>query len=177
MKGFNKLVLAISVLLLIASCNKKDVPQKTYFFTFNVKMSNKINEPTILNGYYGTMNLYKGDFSKTDSLNTREPVPARFEILLFEESTKEILDKTSYLKDGKVFYDLKKIKQAEIEPKIIITPNKNGFYQFDPNDADFLAIICINKRTGYYPGGLGMLQSPNGSTRKLDMRIDYQATF
>ncbi|MFT6871380.1 MAG: hypothetical protein ACJAVN_000378, partial [Roseivirga sp.] len=94
MRGFNKLVLAISVLLLVASCNKKDVPQKTYFFTFNVKMSNKINEPTILNGYYGTMNLYKGDFSKTDSLNTREPVPARFEILLFEESTKEILDKT-----------------------------------------------------------------------------------
>lgn len=177
MRGLNKLVLAISVLLLVASCNRKNVPQKTYFFTFNVKISKRITEPTIINGYYGTMNLYKGDFSKTDSLNTKEPVPERFEILLFETSKKEILDGVSYLKDGTVFYDLKKLKKAEVEAKFIITPNKSGFYQFDPNDNDYLALICINKSTGYYPGGLGTLQSPNGSTRKLEMRIDYQATF
>lgn len=177
MRGLNKLVLAVSVLLLVASCNKKNVPQKTYFFTFNVKMSKKITEPTIINGYYGTMHLYKGDFSKTDSLNTNEPVPARFEILLFEADKKEILDGASYLKDGKVFYDLKKLKKAEVEPKIIITPNKSGFYQFDPNDANYLALICINKRTGYYPGGLASLVSPNGSTKKLDMRVDYEAKF
>ncbi|OEK00586.1 hypothetical protein BFP97_03280 [Roseivirga sp. 4D4] len=177
MRGVNKLVLAIAVLLLAASCNKKDVPQKDYFFTFKVKMSKKITEPTIINGYYGTMNLYKGDFSVSDSTNTKQPVPATYEILLFETSQKDVIDATSYLKDGKLFYDLKKIKKAKVEAKFIITPNKSGFYQFDPNDADYLALICINKRTGYYPGGMATLPSPNGSTRKLDMRVDYQATF
>ncbi|MBO3697687.1 hypothetical protein [Roseivirga sp. E12] len=177
MRGLNKLVLAISVLLLAASCNKKDVPQKNYFFTFNVKIGKRVTEPTIINGYYGTMNLYKGDFSATDSANVKQPVPARFEILLFETSKKEAIDAASYIENGKVFYNLKQIKKADVKPKFIITPNKSGFYQFDPNDADYLALICVNKRTGYYPSGLGTLPSPGGVTRKLDMRVDYQATF
>lgn len=177
MRGLNKLVLAVSVLLLVASCNKKDVPQKNYFFTFNVKIGKRITEPTIINGYYGTMNLFKGDFSATDSANVKQPEPARYEILLFETNQKEALDASSYIKDGKIFYNLKQIKKADVKPKFIITPNKSGFYQFDPNDHDYLALICINKRTGYYPGGMANLPSPNGSTKKLDMKVDHQATF
>lgn len=177
MRGLNKLVLAIAVLIAVASCNKKDVPQKSYFFSFKVKMSKRISEPTIINGYYGQMNLYKGDFSVKDSTNTNEPVPASYPILIYQAVHKDKIEATSYLKDGKIFYNLKEIKKLDIEPKIVLTPNKAGFYQFDPNSNEYVALIRINKRTGYYSGGLGSFFSRETQLRQLEIKVDHQATF
>ncbi len=177
MRGLNKLVLAIAVLIAVASCNKKDVPQKSYFFSFKVNISNKITEPTIINGYYGQMNLYKGDFSVQDSTNTKTPVPASYTVLIYEAANKDKIEATAYTKNDKKFYSLKKIKKQDIQPKFVLTPNKKGFYQFDPNDNEYVALICINKRTGYFPGGLGTLPAPNNELRQLEMRVDHQATF
>ncbi len=177
MRGLNKLVLAIAVLIAVVSCSKKDVPQKSYFFSFKVNISNKITEPTIINGYYGQMNLYKGDFSVQYSTNTKSPVPASYTVLIYEAANKDKIEAAAYTKDGKKFYRLKDIKKQEIKPKFTLIPNKSGFYQFDPNDNDYVALICINKRTGYFPGGLGSLSAPDNQLRQLEMRVDHQATF
>lgn len=180
MRGLSKLVLALSILLVVASCGKKDVPLTTYFFTYKVAISKKIKEPTIINGYYGQMNLYKGDFSaKNDStgVSAKLPEPAEYGILLYEMQNKQAIDSASFIKDGTVFYDLKKLKKAEIEPKIVLIPNKYGFYQFDNNGTSYLALFRMNKRTGYYPGGLGTLEGLVNTLKEQEMRIDYQATF
>lgn len=180
MRGLSKLVLALSILLVVASCGKKDVPVTTYFFTYKVAINKKIKEPTIINGYYGQMNLYKGDFSaKNDSTGTsaKQPESANYSILLYEMQHKELIDSASFIKDGTLFYNLKKLKKAEIEPKYELIPNKSGFYQFDNNGASYLALIRMNKRMGYYPGGLGMLKGLINTLKEQEIRIDYQATF
>lgn len=180
MRGLSKLVLALSILLVVASCGKKNVPLTNYFFTYKVAIKKKILEPTIINGYYGQMKLYKGDFSaKNDSTNTtvKTPQPANYSILLYEMQNKEAIDAVSDTKDGTLFYNLKKLKKAEIEPKFEIVPNKSGFYQFDNNGSSYLVLIRLNKRTGFYPGGIGTLEGQTNTLKEQEMRVDYQATF
>jgi len=180
MRGLNKLFLALSILLVVASCGKKDVPQKVRFFTFKVAINRKIVEPTIINGYYGQMNLYKGDFAtKNDStgLVAKQPEPARYSILVYEAQNKAAIDSAGYMKNGKQFYNLKKLKKAEIQPKYEVIPNKSGFYQIDNSNTPYLVLICLNKRTGYFPGGVGTLPGLTGELKQLEMRVDHQATF
>ena len=180
MRGLSKLVLALSILLVVASCGKKNVPLTNYFFTYKVAIKKKILEPTIINGYYGQMNLYKGDFStKNDSTgtSTKLPQPVNYSILLFEESQKEILESVVYSKGNTKYYDLGKLKKQDIQPKFEIVPNKSGFYQADTNGTAYLVLIRLNKRQGYYSGGLGTLKAVNNELINLEMRIDYDATF
>ncbi|MFY0592342.1 hypothetical protein [Roseivirga sp.] len=176
----NKLFVAFTILLFVASCGKKDVPQKTFSFTFKVAIKKQILEPTIINGYYGQMNLYKGDFrAKNDStgLSENQPVPARYSILLYEMQNKDAIDSAGYTKDGKQYYDLKKLKKADVQPKYEIIPNKSGFYQIDNNGISYLTLICLNKKTGYFPGSVGTLPGLSGELKQLEMRIDNNATF
>lgn len=177
MKGLHKLVFALSIMLVAVSCGKKNVPQSSYFFTFKVRISKKITEPTIVNGYYGQMNQYKNNTSsKTDSLSivngNRQTV--NYSILLFETNKKDIIESVSYTKDGLKFYDLKKLKKEDVKPKFIIIPNKKGFYQVDNNDKAYHVLIRINKKTGYYPGGLGTFEKLNNELKQLEMKVDLR---
>ncbi len=175
MKGLHKLVFAFSILLMVASCGKKNSTPTRHFFTYKVAISNKIKEPTIVNGYYGHMNLYEGDFSTQDSTKTPEAVDKC--ILLFETKNKDFIESTSYMKDGVKFYNLKKLKKEGIEAKFEIIPNKHGFYQVDNNSTSYLALIRLNKKTGYYKGGLHTLDILNNELKSLEFRIDYKAKF
>ncbi|OEK04968.1 hypothetical protein [Roseivirga misakiensis] len=180
MRGSNKLVVAVAILLIVGSCGKKNVPQNTFFYTFKVAIKKQITEPTIISGYYGQMNLYKGDFSvKNDStgVSEKKPVPARYSILLYEARNKGAIDSAAYTKNEKQYYNLKKLKKASIEPKFEVVPNKSGFYQIDNNGTPYLVLICLNKKTGYFPGGVGTLPGLSSELKQLEMRVDNEATF
>lgn len=177
MRGLSKLVLALSILLVVASCGKKDIPLTNYFFTYKVAIKKKITEPTIINGYYGQMNLYKGNFSEDLGEEGKKPQAANYGILLFEESQKELLEAVVYSKGNTKFYDLSKLKKQDIQPKFEIIPNKSGFYQVDTNGVAYMVLIRLNKRQGYYSGGLGTLKAVTNELINLEMRIDYDAVF
>jgi len=170
-------------ILAISSCNKKNTPskKKDYLFTYNVRVSNKITEPTIISGFHGTVMKYEGDFMpKMDATGadvTNKPEVVRNEILIYTADLKGKLDSATYTDDGVTFYSLKKLKKAKVKPKYIIRPNKSGFYQIDLGTGEYLALIKINKKKAYFNGGVRTLQGTSDKLTKLEMRIDYKATF
>ncbi len=167
----------------LGSCKKKNTPtKKNYFFTYNVRISNKITEPTIISGYYGKVQKYEGDFQPKQDLETneaivRKPEPVRNEILIYTADQKGKIDSVAFQDNGFTFYDLKKLKKAKVEPKYIIKPNKSGYYQIDLGNGEFLALIRIKKNRGYFNGGVRTLKATAGSLKELEMMIDYKATF
>ena len=170
-------------LLALSSCNKKNTPskKKDYLFTYNVRVSNKITEPTVISGYHGKVLKYEGDFMpKMDASGnnaTNKPEAVRNEILIYTADMKGKIDSAAY-NDGDVqFYSLKKLKKAKVKPKYIIKPNKSGFYQIDLGTGEYLALIKINKKKAYFNGGVRTLTGTSDKLTELDMRIDYKATF
>lgn len=167
----------------LSSCNKKSKPLKPgYFFTYNVRIANKITEPTIISGFHGKVLNYEGDFQpkinpETKEAIVREPETVRNEILIYTADLKGKIDSAAFEDNGFTFYNLKKLKKAKVKPKYIIRPNKSGFYQLDLGTGEYLALIRIKKNRGYFNGGVRTLSATTGSLKELDMMIDYKATF
>ena len=178
------LALLSLTLLVLGSCKKKSAPtQKEYFFTYKVKISRKITEPTIISGFYGKVMKYEGDFQPAIDPETRqaaparEPEPSRTQILIYTADQKEKFEAASYTDDGITFYNLKKLKKAGAKPKYIVTPNKSGFYQLDLGTGEYLALLRVKKNRGYFNGGVRTLNATTGNLQELEMRVDYNATF
>ena len=167
----------------LSSCNKKSKPtKKDYFFTYNVRIANKIKEPTIISGYHGKVLNYEGDFQPKINPDTKEavirkPEAVRNEILIYTADLKGKIDSVAFQDNGFTFYDLKKLKKAKVKPKYIVRPNKRGFYQLDLGTGEYLALIRIKNTRGYFNGGVRKLTATTGTLKELDMMIDYKATF
>lgn len=176
-----KKVLGLLIMvLLVAACKKESTPKSSdgYFFDYKVSISNKIEEPTIINGYYGYVHEYKGNFMPNpEAAEPKKPKVVTNQILFFDAVWKEEIEKTAITKDGIKFYDLRKIKQENIQPKFFIYPNKQGFYQFDTNGRKYVGLIQVTKRLGYMNGGLKEFGGLNNQLINYEMRIDYDATF
>ena len=170
-KAFGLLAL---VVLLVSGCKKGDLPQESYYFTFKVKIDNRITEPTIVNGFYGTLIDKNGKVkSKKDTVQENTNPIARNAIYLFETEHKDEIEKTALESKGKTVYSLKKIQKADIKPKFIIIPNKHGFFQFDTSNIPYLALIRVKGNLAYNQSGLVPLPALTGELIKLDLILDY----
>lgn len=172
------ILFSIALSVLAVSCKKDTVPQQDdYYFTFRVKMSNKINQPTIINGYYGHVLLYDGNFMPTTDGPAKTPDTVRNELYVYEASLLDSLEQGKIQIEGGEFYDLKKLDKNNIKPKFIIKPNKSGFYQIDTNAKEYLMLIKVTDRLGYNNGGPLKIGGNPGLLMNLDPRIDYDATY
>lgn len=175
-----KRLLAITLFtsFLVLGCKKDNTPVAgNYYFNYKVRISDKIEEPTIINGYYGKVRKYEGDFMPSPDTEAREPEVAKNIILFFEARFQEEIEETVFTKDGTQFYNLKAIEKKGIQPKVIIFPNDDGFYQIDTNANEYVALIRINAKRGYFNGGLQKFGGLNNELKEQEMRIDYNATF
>lgn len=172
------LSLVIIAIFALSSCKKKNTPQKDdYFFTYNVKIHKKILEPTIISGFYGKVMRYEGNFMPSPGVEPRTPEVADNEILVFTADLKSKIEEAAIEENGLTFYNLKKLKKAEVKPKYIIKPNKSGFYQMDLGAGDYCFLIAIKNNRGYYNGGLQTITTKDGALKELEMRVDYDASF
>ena len=170
-KAFRFLVL---IMVIISGCRKDEVPQKSFYFSFRVNISNKITEPTIVNGYYGTLTDKNGKVKlKKNAIEENITTVAQNCIYLFGVDKKEAIEEVSFEKNGKIVYDLKQLKKADIKPKFIIIPNKSGFFQFDSGDQPYLPLIEVKGNLGYYPTPLAPLPAQTGALLKLDIALDF----
>lgn len=166
-----RIKITLSALLIFAiavSCKKESVPQKPTDFNFKVKMSDKINDATIISGLYGHLKKFDG----LDSVG----IPVQNSILLYDIEHKETIEGVAYQSEGTTFYDLKKLKKKDIEPKFTVIPNKNGFYQFDLGDLEYCVLIEVKKNTGYYRGGMQVIKGASDQLNDRELRIDYKST-
>jgi hypothetical protein len=175
-----KTILSLFIIFTLAlSCKKKDAekPEKVYSFNYRVKISNRINEPTIISGYYGHVMEYKGNFMPSPEAEPNKPKPVENKILLYSVDHKEAIEASAFQENGITFYNLRKLKKMDIEPKYTVLPNKQGYYQFDLGDKEYFAIIEIKKSKGYFNGGAKLVKGSVSTLEELEMRIDYEATF
>jgi len=175
-----KVLFALVAVLALYGCGKKNNPQSTqgYFFDYKVRMNNKQNEPTIVNGYWGHVKEYKGNFMPDPSAEKpKEPKTRTNRIVFYEADFKSVIEEATIERNGTTFYDMSKISEADIEPKFYIYPNRNGFYQFDTNGRKYIGFIQISKRLLYMNGGIKEFGGLNNQLINFDMRIDYDATF
>ena len=176
MRG-KSILLGLVLVTVVFSCRKKEIPiQEDHYFSFEIKISNKITEPTIINGYYGHVLEYKGDFMPSTDGNINKPDTVKNALYFYEISFLEQIQQSKVQKNGTDFYDLKLLAKNEVLPKFIIKPNKSGFYQIDTNKKEYLVLIEARKNLGYFNGG-PMKLSTNNQLIFMDMRIDYDATF
>lgn len=178
MRGKTTLLLIVLTVFLVA-CKKNDVPvQDDYFFSYKIKVSNRISEPTIINGYYGHVLLYEGNFMPSTDGETKKPDTVRNELYFYEASHLEKIQEAKFQKNGTDFYDLKQLHKAEVQPKFIVVPNKSGFFQLDTNKDEYLVLIKVGKNRGYFNGGpLKVGHQTASDLRMRNMNIDYEATF
>lgn len=175
-----RILIAVLGLFVLWGCKKDSTPQSAegYFFDYNVRMDNDINEPTIINGYYGHVKEYKGNFMPNPSLEEqKKPAIATNRLVFYEVAFKDDIATAAIERDGTTFYDMSKISDLDIEPKYYIYPNKEGFYQFDTNGRKYVGFIQVSKRLLYMNGGLKEFGGLNNELINFDMRIDYDATF
>jgi len=158
---------ALLVFAVAVSCKKESVPQKPLDFNFKVKMSKRINDATIISGFYGHLKEYVGQ----DSVG----VPVQNSILLYDITHKEAIESVAYQSEGTTFYDLKKLKKQDIKPKLTVIPNKQGFYQFDLGDLEYCVLIEVKKNTGYYRGGMQVFKGTSDQLNDRELRIDYKS--
>jgi len=173
-------LLVLSFMALLLGCKKDSTPKSAegYFFDYKVRIDNDINEPTIINGYYGLVREYKGNFMPDPtSEKQREPKLATNRLVFYEAAFKDEIASAAIERNGTTFYDMSKIRNEEIEPKFYIYPNRNGFYQFDTNGRKYIGFIQISKRLLYLNGGITEFDGLNNQLINFDMRIDYDATF
>ncbi len=175
---YKGLLIILTLTLSVFGCKKNNVPvQDDYYFTFNVKISNKIQEPTIINGIHGHVLEYNGNFMPTSDGEVNAPDTVRNELYLYESSMLNDLQEATYEDDGTKFYNLKQLEENGIEPKFIVSPNKHGFYQVDTNDKEYLVLIEVKKGVGYYNGGALQVGGQTVRLLNLNMKIDHNATF
>lgn len=161
----------LSALLIFAvavSCKKESVPQKPVGFSFKVKMSKRINDATIISGFYGHLKEFVGQ----DSVG----VPVQNSILLYDITHKEAIEGVAYQSNGTTFYDLKKLEKMDINPKLTVIPNKTGFYQFDLGDLEYCVLIEAKRNTGFYRGGMQVFKGVSDQLNDRELRLDYKST-
>lgn len=158
---------ALLILTVVASCKKESIPQSSTNFTFKVKMSKRINDATIISGFYGHLKKYED----LDSVG----IPVQNNILLFDIAHKEAIEGVAYQNGGTTFYDLKKLQKMDIKPKLTVIPNKKGFYQFDLGDLEYCVLIEVKKNTGYYKGGMQIFKGASDQLNDREIRIDYKS--
>jgi hypothetical protein len=172
------LPLILLALFVLGSCKKKNTPQKEdYFFTYHVRVSKNIVEPTIISGFHGKVMNYEGDFQPSPDVDPRVPEPVRNEILVFTANLKDKIEAVAYQEEGITFYNLKKLKKQEVLPKYIVKPNKSGFYQMDLGTGEYCFLIRVSKTRGYINGGVQTIKTDATQLKEMEMRIDYKATF
>ena len=172
------LVITLFTSLTVLGCKKDNTPVATnYYFNYKVRISDKIDEPTIINGYYGKVRKYEGNFMPSPDTEARQPEVAENILLFFEARFEEEIAETEITKNGTTFFNLKAIEKKGIQPKVIVFPNDDGFYQIDTNGNEYIALIRINAKHGYYNGGLQKFGGLNNELKEHEMRIDYNATF
>lgn len=178
MQGKSALLMFVLTIFLV-SCKKEQVPvQDDYYFSYKVKISNKLEEPTVINGYYGHVLLYEGNFLPSTDGPTKKPDSVRNSLYFYEISKLEQLQQAKVQKSGTDFYDLKKLEKEDVLPKFIVEPNKQGFYQIDTNKDEYLVLIEARKNLGYYNGGpLKVGHQEANQLRLMNMNIDYNASF
>ena len=179
-----KVFLLVMSVLVLAGCKKDSVPKKkkVYEFTYKIRMPKKITEPTIISGFYGKVMKYEGNFmpsvnNETDEAIVKKPVPAQNEILVYPAEFKDKIVSVAYEEEGITFYDLKKLKKLKVNPKYVIKPSKEGFYQLDLATGDYCVLLKIKKKKAYYNGGVATLSATTSDLKELEMRIDYNASF
>ncbi|WP_420387005.1 hypothetical protein [Roseivirga sp.] len=172
------ILLGLLLTTLIVGCKKDEVPvQDDYYFTYEIKISNRISEPTIINGYYGHVLLFEGDFMPSTEGTAKAPDTVRNELYFYDADKLEALEAAKVQRDGVDFYDLRKLKKDDVTPKYIIKPNKKGFYQIDTNNQNYLVLIEVKKNLGYFNGGPFKAGHETTQLRTRNMNIDYNATF
>ena len=167
---------ALFLLLLVASagCKKDEVPQESYYFTFNVRMSNKINEPTIVSGFYGTMTNKNGKVKlKKNAIEENIKPVAQNKIYLYDADNIEQIRAHATESEDITLYDLRKLEKEDIKPKFIVTPNKSGFFQFDTGDKSYIPLVKVKGNKGYYPEGLKELPILSSELVKMDIVLSY----
>lgn len=175
-----KLGFAICCLVILAGCKRESNPVSAngYFFDYKVRISNNLTEPTIINGYYGKVQEYKGNYMPDPSSEeARKPKVATNRLVFYEADFRELIESAKIERNGTTFYDMSKLGKEELEPKFYIYPNKEGFYQFDTNGRKYIGFIQISKRLLYLNGGIKEFGGLNNQLINFDMRIDYDATF
>lgn len=173
-----RIKILITVLFISAfalSCKKEAALQKPMEFRYQVKIPKKIVDPTIISGFYGHLLKYEGDYSQANPDRQGEPV--QNSILLYEIQHKEAIEGVAYQSNGTTFYDLDKLEDMDIEPKLTVIPNKQGFYQFDLSNNAYCVLVEVKKNTGYYKGGLTVFQGNQEQLNDREIRIDYNASF
>jgi hypothetical protein len=175
-----KLLFILGLTLILFGCKKESNPVSSqgYFFDYNVRMKNGLTEPTIVNGYWGFVKEYKGDFMPNpDAEQAREPKIKTNRLVFYEAEFKDKIEAAAIDRNGTTFYDMSKINKEDLQPKFYIYPNREGFYQFDTNGKKYIGFIQISKRLLYMNGGIKEFGGLNNQLINFDMRIDYEATF
>ncbi len=171
-KAFLFLIVGV---IALSACNKEDIPKEPYYFTFYVKINKRITEPTIVNGYHGTLTDRNGKVKlKKDSIDANITPVAQNDIHLYDATHFDKIQEFAIESSGVTVYDLKKIKKADIKPKFVVTPNKSGFFQFDTGEIEYIPLIAVKGKKGYYPKGLTKLPALTGELIKIDLAIDYK---
>lgn len=175
-----KVLLLVIVFASVAGCKKSSTPQSAagYFFDYSIRIDNDLKEPTIINGYWGYVKEYKGNFMPDPSAESpREPKIAHNRLVFYEAAFRETIEAAAIERNGTTFYDMSKLNKADLAPKYYIYPNRDGLYQFDPNGRKYIGFIQISKRLLYMNGGIKEFGGLNNQLISNDMRIDYDATF
>ena len=160
------LLIATISCVLLQSCQKK-VATATEKFDVNYKVpiSNKIKEPSIISGFFGTVTKTNKKKGTTD--------PSKTAVLIYPFDLKEQIEAVKYEENGVTFYNLKALASQGVLPKYKFIPNKSGFYQMDLGEEQFCILLEVGNKKGYYPGGLGVLSASMSVLMQLDLSADY----
>jgi len=152
--------------VLLQSCNKKTAkPAAKFEVNYNVVISNKVLEPSIISGFFGHMTkMHK---------KSNSPKPSRTPILIFPFEDKEAIESVKYEANGKTFYNLKALASRGVLPKYKFIPNKFGFYQMDLGEGKFCILMAEGSKHAFYPGGLGILSTTMTDLMELNLSADH----
>lgn len=161
-----KIVLILVVTsFLFQACNKSAAPTTIYNMHYNVVISNKVKEPSIVAGFHGHMTKAH---KKSGS-----PKPTSTPVLIFPITDKEQIESVRYEEKGKIFYNLKQLDKQGVKAKYRFIPNKFGFFQMDLGEGEFCILIEAGSKKGFYPGGLGILNASMTELIELNLSGDY----
>jgi hypothetical protein len=161
-----KIILTVVVTcFLFQACNKSAAPATIYNMKYNVVISNKIKEPSVVAGFFGHM-------TKAHKKSST-PKPSSTPILIFPFAEKEQIESVRYEEKGKIFYNLKKLAAQGIKAKYRFVPNSSGFYQMDLGEEQFCILIAASSKKGFYPGGVGVLNASMTELVELNLSGDY----
>ena len=159
------ILIVFATCFLFQACNKSAAPTTIYNMHYNVVISNKIKEPSVVSGFYGHM-------TKAHK-KSGNPKPSSTPVLIFPITDKEQIESVKYEEKGKIFYNLKKLATQGVTAKYRFVPNSSGFYQMDLGEEQFCILIAASSKKGFYPGGVGVLTATMRDLVELNLSGDY----